>query len=311
MYLAGILVSSVEWRHLGERWACSLLGLDEGYRRITLDPGSEFAFRVLNGRFCVGYTGLSSKGGGHLDAWREQRPCPNGAEVERGIHCRDCSSEDVMRACLRCDGTVCLAHPEVRRACEASTAYVYLASFGDGRVKAGVSRGRRVLKRWVEQGADVALRVLVGDGMEVRRFESRIQRELGALNHVRSSLKVDPVRRQADVDAAVALLEAFRGRVHDLFPEESHYSEEPQLVLPLYGLPGFDKRPLQLRVRAGLEASGVVLGVKGPVLFMEMNGLPYSLQLNRLLGRRIETEGITPNSSQAGLDIFFEKQDAF
>jgi hypothetical protein len=309
--LPGMLVSSVEWHNLEDRWGCGLLCYDGGYSRINLDPGSEFAFRVLDGRFCVGYTGLSLKGGGHLDAWRAQRPCPNGAEVERGVRCRDCSSVDVMRACLRCDGTVCSARPEVRRACEASTAYVYLASFGDGRVKAGVSRGKRVLKRWVEQGADVALRVLVGDGVEVRRFESRIQRELGALNHVRSSMKVDPVRRQADVDAAVALLEAFRGRVHDLFPEESHYNEEPQVVLPLYGLPGFDKRPLQLRVRAGLEASGVVLGVKGPVLFMEMNGLPYSLQLNRLRGRRIETQGIIPSSSQAGLGIFFGNTETF
>ena len=309
--MAGMLVSSVEWRHLEDRWACSLLCLDEGYRRISFDPGSEFAFRVLDGRYCVGYTGLSSKGGGRLDAWREQRPCPNGVEVERGIHCRDCSPADVMRACLRCNGTVCSAPPEVRRACEASTAHVYLASFGDGRVKAGVSRGKRVLKRWVEQGADVALRVLVGNGMEVRRFESRIQRELGALNHVRSSLKVDPVRRQADVDAAVAFLEAFRGRVHDLFPEESHYNEEPQVILPLYGLPDFDKRPLQIRVKAGLEASGIVLGVKGPVLFMEMNGLPYSLQLNRLRGRRIETQGIIPSSSQAGLGLFFGNSAAF
>lgn len=309
--MAGMLVSSVEWRHFGDRWGCSLLCLDEGYSRISLDPGSQFAFRVLDGRFCVGYTGLSSKGGGRLDSWREQRLCPNGTGVERGIQCMDCSSADVMRACLRCDGTVCSAHPEVRRSCEASTANVYLASFGDGRVKAGVSRGRRVLKRWVEQGADVALRVLVGNGMEVRRFESRIQRELGALNHVRSSLKVDPVRRQADVDAALALLEAFRGRVHGLFPETNHYNEEPQVILPLYGLPDFDKRPLQLRVKAGLEASGVVLGAKGPVLFMEMNGLPYSLQLNRLRGRRIETHGITPNSSQAGLDRFFGNNAAF
>ena len=96
-----------------------------------------------------------------------------------------------------------------------------------------------------------------------------------------------------------------------MFPEESYYTEEPQVILPFYGLPDFDKRPLQLRVRAGLEASGVVLGVKGPVLFMEMNGLPYSLRLNRLLGRRIETQGITPTSSQAGLDRFFGNTEAF
>ena len=305
------MVSSVEWRNLEDRWGCSLLCLDKGYRRISLDPGSELAFRVLDGRFCVGYTGLSWKGGGHLDAWREQRPCPNGMEVERGVRCRDCSSADVMRACLRCNGTVCSAPSEVMRACETSTVHVYLATFGDGRVKAGVSRRRRVMKRWVEQGADVALRVLVGNGMEVRRFESRIQRELGALNHVSSSLKIDPVRKQTDIDAAVAFLESFKGRVHAMFPDESHFDEEPQVILPLYGMQDIDKRPLHLRVKAGLEASGTVLGVKGPVLFMEMNDLPHSLRLNRLLGRRIETQGITPSSSQAGLDRFFGNSHAF
>ena len=303
--MTGSLVTSVEWRNFEGLWSCGLLCLDDGYRRISLEAGAEFSFRVLEGRYCVGYMGLSSRGGGYIDSWREQRPCPNKRSLERGVRCGECSSADVMRACIRCNGTTCSAQPEVRGACEASTANVYLASFGDGRVKAGVSRGRRVTKRWVEQGVDVALRVLTGDGMEVRRFEGRIQRELGALNHVSSSQKIDPIRKSADVEAAVTLLEAWKGRVHDLFPAENHVDEAPQVVLPLYGLPEIDKRPLRLRVKEGLEASGRILGVKGPVLFMEMNGLPHSLRLNRLLGRRIETQGITPTSSQAGLDRFF------
>lgn len=155
--MAGKLVSAVMWREEGDRWSCSLLHLENGCSRIVLEPGFNLSFSVLEGRFCVGYTELSSKveDGNSLDSWMELRPCPTGAEIGRGIRCVDCLSSDIMRPCLRCDGTNCLAHPDLGRVCKGSTAYVYLATFG-GRIKAGVSQGRRVLKRWIEQGADAA-----------------------------------------------------------------------------------------------------------------------------------------------------------
>ena len=307
--MAGKLVSAVMWREEGDRWLCSLLHLENGCSRIVLEPGFNLSFRVLEGRFCVGYTELSSKvkDGDSLNSWKELRPCPTGAEIGRGIRCVDCLSSDIMRPCLRCDGTNCLAHPDLGRVCKESTAYVYLATFGGDRIKAGVSQGGRVLKRWIEQGADAACRVLVGNGREVREFEKRVQNELGALNHVRAGLKMNPVRRQTDVEAAIELLEDYKWRVYDLLPKENHFNEEPQLILPHYRLPEFDRRPLKLRVREGLQASGVVLGVKGPILFLEMGGLPYSLNLYKLLGRRIETEEVVPMKSQTGLDHFLDE----
>jgi len=92
--------------------------------------------------------------------------------------------------------------------------------------------------------------------------------------------------------------------VHDTFPEESHFLEEPQVILPLYGLPEFNKRPVGLRVKEGLQVSGTVLGVKGPILFLDMGGLPRSLSLNRLLGRRIDTDGVEKVRTQSGLERF-------
>jgi len=160
------------------------------------------------------------------------------------------------------------------------------------------------MRRWIEQGADVAMRVLVGDGREVRRFERRIQEEMGVLNHVRSIQKMDPVRRSTEIGEAVERLDKFRRGVHDTFPEESHFLEEPQVLLSLYGLPEFDGRPVGLRVKEGLQVSGTVLGVKGPILFLEMGGLPRSLSLNRLLGRRIETDGVEKVRTQSGLERF-------
>ena len=303
--MAPKLVSAVDRREEGGGWSSSLICFDGEYSNLRLDQGSNLAFKVLEGRFCVGYTGITVTGKGDVtDSRRNPRPCPLDAEVKRGVRCGSCQRSHAMTPCLRCDGADCRALPEMRRACLNSTAYVYLASFGGGRVKAGVSRGRRVMRRWIEQGADVAMRVLVGDGMEVRKFERRIQEELGALNHVRSVQKMDPVRRSTDIGEAVERLDKFRRGVHGTFPEESHFLEEPQVLLSLYGLPEFNKRPVGLRVKEGLQVSGNVLGVKGPILFLEMGGLPRSLSLNRLLGRRIETEGVEKVRTQSGLERF-------
>ncbi len=303
--MASKLVSAVDRREEEGGWSSSLICFDGEYSNLRLDQGSNLAFRVLERRFCVGYTGITVTGKGDVtDSRRNRRPCPLDAEVKRGVRCGSCQLSHAMTPCLRCDGTDCRALPEMRRACLNSTAYVYLASFGGGRVKAGVSRGRRVMRRWIEQGADVAMRVLVGDGREVRRFERRIQEELGALNHVRSVQKMNPVRKNTDIEEAVERLDKFRRGVHDTFPEESHFLEEPQVILPLYGLPEFNKRPVGLRVKEGLQVSGTVLGVKGPILFLDMGGLPRSLSLNRLLGRRIDTDGVEKVRTQSGLERF-------
>jgi hypothetical protein len=76
------------------------------------------------------------------------------------------------------------------------------------------------------------------------------------------------------------------------------------VLLPLYGLSKFDIRPVGLRIRDGLQVSGTVLGVKGPILFLEMRGLPRSLSLSRLMGRRIETDNVGLVKTQSGLEHF-------
>ena len=304
--MRGKLVSAVEWGDDRGIWSCSLLYLDEEFKRIPLEPGSHLSFKVLEGRFCIGFTRLSGEANeeGSSDAWRELSPCPYGAEVERGTRCRRCAMSDVTRACLRCTGVDCLAHPALRRVCEGSVAYVYLASFGAGRIKAGVSRGSRIMKRWIEQGADVARRVLVGNGREVRRYERQIQDELGALRRVKAEQKMDIRRSDANLERSLRLLNAFEERVRGRFPEAHHFHEESRILLPQYRLPELDKRPLELRIRKGLEVSGEVLGVKGPILLIEMRDLPFTLNLNGLIGRRIETEEVSLTSAQTGLDRF-------
>lgn len=306
--MVGGLVSSIDWTEEDGVWTCSLGLLNGGYSRMRLEPGSQLSFQVLRGRYCTGYTRLSGRRGrgGVLDAWRERRRCPQGAEVSRGTQCPSCAANDVVRPCLRCDGSSCLAHPELSRVCWSETYYVYLASFGGETVKAGVSNGRRVVKRWVEQGANAAMRVLVGNGREARRYEGRVQEELGALNHVRSSKKTE-IEGRSGMEGDLRILDSFSERVHGSFQEALHFHEGPQVLLPHYRLPRLQVKPLSLRVREGLKVSGEVLGAKGPILYIRVGDLPHTLNLRSLVGRRVESEDGLSTSSQAGLDRFLQR----
>jgi len=304
--MEGKLVSAVEWRQNQGLWSCSLLYFDDEFNRIPLEPGSHLSFKVLKKRFCIGFARLSSKTYEKfaLDSWKELSPCPHGTEVKRGIRCRRCTLSDVTRVCYLCSGEECHAPPETRRVCEERVAYVYLASFGEERIKAGVSQGRRIQKRWIEQGADVARRVLVGNGREVRRFEKRIQDELGALRQVKAEQKINVMKSNLDLGKPVRLLNVLEGKVHEKFPEAHHFHEEPQILSPYYLLHNLDRRPLELKIREGLEVSGQVLGVKGPILLLKAMDLPLAIDLNRLIGRKIDTEDVSLTKVQAGLERY-------
>ena len=303
------LVSAVEWRENQGIWSCSLLCRDEEFNRILLEPGSCLSFRILKGRFCIGFYGLSAEKREKdvPDSWKGLNPCPDGAEIRRGIRCRRCAMLDVTRACLLCNGEKCFADPVTRRVCEESVAYVYLASFGARRIKAGVSHESRIPKRWIEQGADIAKRVLVGNGREVRRFEKRIQDELGALRQVKAEQKINVMEGTSDLAISIQLLNTLEDKVHEKFPKNHHFHEDSWVLSPYYRIPQLDRRPLELKIREGLKVSGQVLGVKGPILLLKVRGLPFALNLNRLIGRKIVTGEVSLTKAQTGLEKFLSK----
>ena len=298
------LVSAIRWAKDGEAWRCHLL-FGDGEEGLVLVQGESISLRVLKGRFCTGYSRLSREDG-NSGIWKEHTPCQNESAITSGTQCRKCQQHDVSVPCARCDGRHCLAPHELKQACERDVAYVYIASFGGGRLKAGVSHGSRVERRWVEQGADAARRVLTGNGMEVRRFEKRIQVELGALRHLKPEEKMDPKLSQ-DPSDELRLLEEYAEKIHGAFPKANHFHEESTLLLPLYDLPAIRTKPVELRIGDGVELSGRIIGVKGPVLFMERNGLVSSVSLHRLVGRKMEFGTTQSGRAQSGLRLFIDQ----
>jgi len=186
-----------------------------------------------------------------------------------------------------------------------SKAYVYLAAFG-GRLKIGVSREDRFVTRWVEQGADAALRVLTGNGSEVRRLEHMISTQLGVPESVRGEAKVSALGREDKTKQALILLQETRGRVHPLASSNQRVDEDPWILAPHYNIPPMKQKPIRLSVYGNVTVVGEVVGVKGPTLLLRSGGVFYVLGLSELLGRMVEfvSDGVM---TQSGLEPFLNR----
>jgi hypothetical protein len=162
------------------------------------------------------------------------------------------------------------------------------------------------VKRWVEQGADAALRVLAGNGSEVRRLEHTIHEHIGVSESVRTGFKILTLCGEDKTKQALTLLEETRRRVHALVPSNQRFNEDPWVLAPHYNIPTIKQKPIVLKVDDGVVVAGEVVGVKGPTLLLRSGEVFFALSLSALLGRSIEfiSEGAR---SQMGLESFLKR----
>lgn len=166
----------------GRRGAPELLIADDGaVETVTLDPGSELAYR-LGRRHCAGVV----DGGGHEPCDAPEAPY--------------CEAHTEVWPCARCVGNCNLPIP----ACREEHA-VYLAAFPPATFKVGVTRIWRLHSRLREQGAVRAAHIhTVSNGRIARSIESEIATEVG--DRVPVTAKVEGLHRDLDGDAWDRLL---------------------------------------------------------------------------------------------------------
>lgn len=300
------LVSTVEWFKKNGRWICSFISYDGVFNQMWLESGSDMSFKIQQGRYCVGYTTTSShisKTQIALELWKALEPCPLKAQITKGYKCSSCSGADLVHPCLICDGTKCLAEQDLQRICHEATAYVYIASFGPNQVKVGVAHQSRIPRRWIEQGANLAKRIMIGNGMEVRKFETAIHNSLNVLSGLRTSLKVDTIWKEQTKKEIIALTK-MEEKIKERFPEFPFYDEPFQDLSKIYDLPILKRRPIELKVKKNQQITGKIMGAKGSLLLLSVNNLPHFLNLKHLLGRKITLNKTTEIISQRILDEF-------
>ncbi|HEX8535160.1 MAG TPA: DUF2797 domain-containing protein [Allosphingosinicella sp.] len=191
-----------------------LLILDEfdgsAVRRIQLPiVGQTIALQRLRSRRCTGFYDLRTFAEFTCPSFRK---LPEGG----GTQCAECFRRsgfnpafyNVLRSELS----------EQQQAYNLEPHAVYLASFGQGLVKVGISNARRLRTRILEQGAlAAAIVATVPDAYEARTIERRVSEHLGLTEALTGRAKrlalralTDPAEPMTSLEAALPGLERLR-----------------------------------------------------------------------------------------------------
>ncbi|MFE7235584.1 DUF2797 domain-containing protein [Streptomyces sp. NPDC001231] len=245
------------WKCSGLRWSADgpVLVWDGG-RSSALPRGKRVAFEVAEGgvRTCVGARG-------HV--------CPVRAAVpgrSAGARCEECAR--LERAHSVAADTI---------ADDPRLYHVYLAWFGPGMVKAGITAVERGSARLLEQGAVCFSWLGAGPLMAARRTEELLRAALGVPDRipyaekraVRSALPVTEEERVAEIEAMHARASALGG-----WPET--LEREPFRPVDHAGIFGLAGLPTAVGEVTELVAGGVVSGelvaAAGPDLHLAAGG---------------------------------------
>ena len=248
-------------------------------RRVLPLRGARMSLRWGPERHCTGYFDLIH----YLSA-----PCPDQATLQDDeTACAACTRRtgfqpsfyNLPRAALSRQQRIYNERPHV----------VYLAAFGRGVAKVGISSEDRVPLRWRGQGARLAVWLArCESAYEARDIEANVSRKLALPEQVRSKRKRALLNEPLDVartreflgqlraEAESALrLPSLNAPVCDLHPV---YLGDHPLILPL----------VDLTEATPALVSGTFLGLVGDIVVATEDGRQYMRSLKPLLGRTME-----------------------
>lgn len=260
--------------------------------RFSLKLGTQIDFSFTERKYCVGY---------HIrDEYHEFAPCPDRNTVTKGFQCGPCIGRDVLIPCLGCTGAHCSIVRNPAAQCNITPTSVYLVSFGS-EVKVGVSIKERLIKRWLEQGADWGVVVGHGpNGSVARLVEDQISRSVGITKSVRLTKKLESLGRFEPEPPEFRRLSS---RCFNLakaeYPDFQQGGSSPENLQPRYNL-RISRPPFKYDISGSGRIKGEFLGMKGSLLLFQSE-IPYAVDARTLRGRLI---GETTDSDQLKLGAF-------
>lgn len=163
-------VVKVQWYHEDDWRAKLLLAEKDGFLRIDLEQKMKFDYELMDERRCTGYAPEIG----------EREPCPEFRSIDRSSQCSECRNRDVYTDYVRGSGPAKVN----------ANFSVYLVQAGS-QIKVGVTRGDKLERRWVEQGADYAAEIKSGmDSEAALELESQISSS-GLTERISKKVKLD------------------------------------------------------------------------------------------------------------------------
>ncbi len=267
-------------------------------KKIALKFNDYFSVGIVGPKICVGYVGT--------DLYRH--PCPAHEKINGGTQCKLCYQLDVNAVCSRCTGSGCDASSELQSRCINTPTIVYIAGFKSGVLKVGVTRESRGLSRWLEQGADFAVRLTTcPDGLKARKIEDFISSNFGITKVVRRNKK-------KFFNSTQYSFEWFKHELHKLFSKvrelfgckislDNIFNFEP-----FYGK-NISVSPTEINIPRDLSDEIRVLGnivaVKGSFVVLQYEKSHYLIDFSKAYGYHLNWQSQVAMKVQSSLEDFF------
>ena len=239
-------------------------------------------------KFCIGRYSLDT-----FEDW----PCPNQSEVDTSS--RECP------ACIKFNGFMPAFYrvpptslsPQQRRYNERPH-IVYLAHFGEDKIKVGIANTQRVLTRLTEQGARVAQIIAHCDSAyQARAIEAKISEREGISEVIHNRTKRRLLGTFFDSDTAIAQLTELREllakelsltNTYESFDLTHHYLGRRSIELSAIDLT--DEQPLKI--------GGVGVGIIGSVIIVETEKGQCIASLSKTIGHVVSLSNQIELNSQ-------------
>ncbi len=226
---------------------------------IYLKRNKEFRIKKEYGRQCIGF-------------WHNNKmnPCPKNKEINKWYQCRTCHEMDGFNICARCDGSVCNADEETKKKCLKTPHFLYITLIGN-KLKVGITKSGRYLRRWIEQGSDYGCLLGTGNGKEIRQKETKIAKKITDRIYTKQKIKMFQKNNR---EILKKFLEKNNLKTVQIFDVRKYYK-------------GLDNVPC-IPKKTNKLSEGRIVCVKGKILVYEKEGEYYYYNLKRLKGKVVD-----------------------
>ncbi len=267
-----------------------------------IELNQTFNLIIKNSKICIGHS--IDKNNYYL--------CSN-TTTEKYNRCYNCEQKDFEKCFILCDASKpfgnCSNNSAAYEYCKTHPSSVYLALIAN-EVKVGVSFSP--LKRWVNQGADVAVEVFKAkNGFDSRTLEKDLSKSLSIPQSIRKTHKARKLNY--DLTRSLPRFRELKNEVIEYLDTNNYITQESELLYKeqylssYYGdIPKLLSNPIFNEVEKTNQIVGTVVGVKGKLLVTQINSSYYVTNLSKIIGRIVEfsDEPLKMKGQQSLSDFF-------
>ncbi len=230
----------------------------------------------FSAKYCTGWVNFEN---------HSSQVCPDGATVdEKYENCLKCRNRTGFNPAFYHADSVSAQQEKINQ----NPHFVYLAYFAPGVIKVGISQEERGIRRLLEQGARLALKLeTFSSALIARQYEAKIASLSGIMETVAASKKLELIKHPLDTAAAEKTLADALVRIHHQlgldFPNREFITCEDYFHT--------DGRDLSsvIDMTGNNTMAGTVVSVIGPILITDYDGQLLAYNMKKFIGYQAQT----------------------